>query len=72
MRGDGDEPMMHNGTVDEMIATMEDIITEQRRILAEKVNPDVTQIPQAWTLYKEVQELYENGMEVPDDDHSAG
>jgi hypothetical protein len=67
MRGDGDEPMMHNGTVDEMIATMEDIITEQRRILAEKVNPDVTQIPQAWTLYKEVQELYENGMEVPDD-----
>jgi len=67
MRGDGDEPMMHDGTIEEMIAIMEDIISEQRKILAEKINPDLTQVPQVWALYKEVQELYENGLKVPDD-----
>ena len=34
MRGDGDEPMMHDGTLEEMAATMEQIIGDQRRILA--------------------------------------
>ena len=67
MRGDGDEPMMYDGTVEEMVETMEDIISEQRSILAEKINPDVTKVPQAWALYKEVQDLYEAGLNVPDD-----
>lgn len=67
MRGDGDEPMMHDGTIEEMITTMESIISDQRKILADKINPDVTQVPQVWALYKEVQDLYENGLEVPDD-----
>ncbi|NMB39303.1 MAG: DNRLRE domain-containing protein [Firmicutes bacterium] len=67
MRGDGDEPMMHEGTIDEMITTMESIISDQRKILADKLNPNVTQVPQVWALYKEVQDLYENGLEVPED-----
>jgi len=67
MRGDGDEPMMHDGTLEEMIATMEQIISDQRQILAEIINPDVSMVPQVWALYKEVQELYENGLRVPDD-----
>ena len=31
------------------------------------MNPNVTEVPQDWALYKEVQEYYEKGMRVPDD-----
>lgn len=45
----------------------EEIIGVQRQILAAEVNPDVTQIPQTWCLYKEVMAYYEDGLRVPDD-----
>ena len=63
MRGDGDMPMSQEANVE----LLEKIVADQRKILAEKVNPDVTKIPQDWALYKEVQEYYEKGMRVPDD-----
>jgi hypothetical protein len=49
------------------VTLLEKIVAEQRQILAEQVNPDVTKIPQDWALYKEVQGYYEKGMRVPDD-----
>ncbi|HMP83540.1 MAG TPA: glycosyl hydrolase 115 family protein [Verrucomicrobiota bacterium] len=45
----------------------EEIIGVQRKILAEEMNPDLTQIPQMWCLYKEVMAYYEDGLRVPDD-----
>jgi len=45
----------------------EQIVAEQRKILAQEINPDVTKIPQLWCLYKEVQGYYDNGLRVPDD-----
>ena len=63
MRGDGDKPMSEGANVE----LLERIVADQRKILADKVNPDVTKIPQDWALYKEVQEYYEKGMRVPDD-----
>ncbi|HLX24399.1 MAG TPA: glycosyl hydrolase 115 family protein [Usitatibacter sp.] len=63
MRGDGDKPMSDEANV----ALLEKIVADQREILAKKVDPDVTRVPQAWMLYKEVQEYYERGMRVPDD-----
>jgi hypothetical protein len=45
----------------------EQIVNVQRTILAEELNPDLTQIPQLWCLYKEVQEYYQEGLRVPDD-----
>lgn len=45
----------------------EEIIGVQRQILAAEMNPDLTQIPQVWCLYKEVQTYYEDGLRVPDD-----
>ncbi len=63
MRGKIDTPMSETAN----IALLERIVAAQRRILAESVDPDVTQIPQLWSLYKEVQEYYEKGMRVPDD-----
>jgi hypothetical protein len=63
MRGDGDEPMSNDANV----ALLERIVADQRAIIAREINPDVTQVPQAWALYKEVQDYYEKGMRVPDD-----
>lgn len=63
MRGDGDMPMSEQSNV----ALLEQIVADQRKILARDMNPDLTKIPQDWALYKEVQEYYEKGMRVPDD-----
>jgi hypothetical protein len=63
MRGDGDAPMSREANV----ALLERIVADQRRLIAEHLNPDVTRVPQVWALYKEVQEYYEKGMRVPDD-----
>jgi Glycosyl hydrolase family 115/Gylcosyl hydrolase family 115 C-terminal domain len=63
MRGDGDMPMTESAN----IALLEKIVADQRKIIADHVNPDVTKVPQDWALYKEVQEYYEKGMRVPDD-----
>jgi hypothetical protein len=63
MRGDGDLPMTESANID----LLEKIVTDQRRLIAERVNPDLAKVPQDWALYKEVQEYYEKGMRVPDD-----
>ena len=63
MRGDGDEPMSEGSNV----ALLERIVADQRSIIAKEINPDVAKVPQAWALYKEVQDYYEKGMRVPDD-----
>lgn len=65
MRGDGDLPMMADA--DAAAKLMETIVADQRKIIAEQVNPNVEKVPQLWALYKEVQEYYEKGMRVPDD-----
>lgn len=63
MRGDGDEPMSEKAN----IALLERIVKDQRKILGEVTDKDVTTIQQIWALYKEVQEYYDKGMRVPDD-----
>ncbi|MGO9865292.1 MAG: glycosyl hydrolase 115 family protein [Terriglobales bacterium] len=67
MRGDGDLPMVEGGDMAANVNLLERIVADQRRIIAEHVNPDVTAVPQLWALYKEVQDYYEHGMRVPDD-----
>ena len=63
MRGDGDLPMTESAN----IALLETIVADQRKIIAEHVNTELSKAPQDWALYKEVQEYYEKGMRVPDD-----
>jgi hypothetical protein len=46
---------------------LEHIVANQREILKQTVNPDLTKVPQVWALYKEVQAYYDKGMRVPDD-----
>src|SRR5712691_2396549 len=63
MRGDGDLPMSESAN----IALLEKIVADQRKMIAARVNSDLSEAPQDWALYKEVQEYYEKGMRVPDD-----
>ena len=43
------------------------IITDQRQIIAEHMNPDVAKVPQLWALFTEVQQYYDAGLKLPDD-----
>lgn len=63
MRGDGDEPMAE-GTATKLL---EGIVADQRRIIADVTGRPANQQPQVWALYKEVQDYYDHGMQVPDD-----
>lgn len=63
MRGDGDEPMTQ-GTA---IALLERIVKDQRSIIEMTTGKPVSETPQLWALYKEVQDYYDKGMRVPDD-----
>jgi Glycosyl hydrolase family 115 len=65
LRGQNDTAMIHGEA--QNIALLEKIVSDQRRIIAEEVNSDVSAVPQLWCLYKEVQDYYEAGLRVPDD-----
>ncbi len=67
MRGDGDLPMPDAGGFGANKKLLERIITDQRQIIAEHVNPDPSKVPQVWTLFTEVQKYYDTGLRVPDD-----
>lgn len=63
MRGDGDEPMSEKAN----ISLLEKIVKDQREIIKNVSGKKITEIPQVWALYKEVQDYYDKGMRVPDD-----
>lgn len=63
MRGDGDEPMSEE-TATELL---EKIVSDQRKIIEEVTQQPASNSPQVWALYKEVQDYYDKGMQVPDD-----
>ncbi|MFI7501510.1 glycosyl hydrolase 115 family protein [Streptomyces sp. NPDC049687] len=67
MRGLHDSALetKHATTVPEKVAVMNDIIADQRRILAEEVGAAAE--PQIFIPYKEVLDLYNAGVRVPDD-----
>ena len=49
------------------VKVLEGIFADQREILAKWVNPDVTKVPQVLIPYTEVLNLYNEGLQVPDD-----
>ena len=67
LRGANDTPLVPNGTVAQCMAFLEEIVANQRKIIAEEINPDASKVPQLWCPYKEAQEYYEKGLRVPDD-----
>lgn len=67
MRGVHDGPLQAKGSPPEKVALVEKIFADQRRLLSQWVNPIVEKIPQAFVPYKEVLQIYRDGLRVPDD-----
>jgi hypothetical protein len=63
MRGDGDMPMSEDQNVEQL----QSIIENQRKIISKERGVNAKDVPQVWALYKEVQNYYNKGMQVPDD-----
>jgi hypothetical protein len=67
MRGIHDSGMPGGGTPREKAERLHTIVVDQRAMLARRVNPDVTQVPQIFCPYKEVLELYRLRPDIPGD-----
>jgi hypothetical protein len=63
MRGNGDVSLPDGDGIE----LMQSIIDSERKILGDTTGKDVTTIPQVWTLYKEVQRYWDQGLRAPDD-----
>lgn len=67
MRGVHDGAIEGVKTPAETVPLLEKIFKNQRGLLQQYVNPDITLVPQAFTAYKEVLEVYDAGLKVPED-----
>lgn len=67
MRGDGDEPMTDLGSAEANFRLLEQIMTDQRKVIEKVTGKPAKKTPQLWALYSEVLEYYDQGMKVPDD-----
>lgn len=67
MRGVHDGAMNGAKTVEEQKAVLDKAIADQRCLLSQYVNKDVTKVPQVFIPYKEVLDIYNAGLEVPED-----
>ena len=63
MRGDGDEAMSAEADT----RLLENVVSNQRRIIEQVTKRPAKETPQVWALYKEVMDYYDAGMKVPDD-----
>lgn len=64
LRGANDTEM--RGNMKDNIEMVESIIKVQQDILVEEMKRPLEEIPQAWCLYKEINDYYNEGMKVPD------
>lgn len=67
LRGLHDAAMGVGASMKEKVRTLGEALTDQRKILSRHINQPLENIPQAFTPYKEVLDIYSNGLEVPED-----
>jgi len=67
LRGIHDSPLQGPKDIPGRVKLVEEAIRDQRALLAKYVNPKVELVPQIFCPYKEVLNLYRNGLKVPDD-----
>lgn len=67
MRGVHDGQMQGAKTVNEQKAVLTKVFEDQRELLRKYVNKDITQISQVFVPYKEVLDVYNAGLQVPED-----
>jgi hypothetical protein len=67
MRGIHDGGMPGGGTAQEQAARLQEIIRDQRKMLASLIDTNVARVPQLFCPYKEALDLYRLAPEIPDD-----
>ena len=67
LRGLHDRAMTGNYTLEQRVKLVSDALKDQREILKKYIDKPIEKIPQAFTPYKEVLDLYLAGMELPED-----
>ncbi len=67
MRGVHDGAMNGANTTEEQKTALAGVLQDQRALLARYVDADVTKVPQVFIPYKEVLDVYQAGLQVPDD-----
>ncbi|NDW19127.1 hypothetical protein D0T53_09400 [Dysgonomonas sp. 216] len=67
MRGVHDGKMEGAKTLDEQTTVLDQAIKDQRLLLEKYVNKNISDVPQAFIPYKEVLEVYDNNLPLPDD-----
>ncbi|SEJ66587.1 Glycosyl hydrolase family 115 [Dyadobacter sp. SG02] len=67
MRGVHDGEIQGVKTLPETVTLLDTIIRVEREMLQKYVNKDITKVPQVFTPYKEVLEIYDAGLKVPED-----
>ncbi len=67
MRGIHDGHMEGVSTMKEKTTALQQVINDQRELLRTYINKDVEQVPQVFVPYKEVLQIMENGLDVPED-----
>lgn len=67
MRGVHDGAMNGAKTVEEQKAVLSKVFSDQRDLLSRYVDKNVTKVPQVFIPYKEVLDVYNAGLDVPED-----
>lgn len=67
MRGIHDSGMVGANSMEEQVRALSEVIDLQRAMLQDQVNKDVTRVPQAFTAYKEVLDVYDAGLKLQED-----
>lgn len=67
MRGVHDSGIEGVKSSAEAVPLLDGIIKDQREMLQKYIHKNIADIPQVFTVYKEVLEIYESGLKIPDD-----
>ncbi len=67
IRGVHDSKMLGANTLQEQKDAITNVLKDQREMLAKYVNPDMKKVSQVFIPYKEVLDVYNMGLEVPED-----
>lgn len=67
LRGLHDKAMTGNYTLEERVKLVGEALKDQRDLLLKYIDKPIEEIPQAFTPYKEVLDLYLAGLELPED-----
>ena len=67
LRGLHDAAMGVGVPMKEKVKMLQKALIDQRNLLAKNIDKPIEEIPQAFTPYKEVLDIYSNGLELPED-----